>query len=58
MHAAAEAQEYEEAAACRDQIRSLKAIRERQFVSDAKAQDADVIAAVDAEAKRRGWLTE
>jgi len=47
MHAAAEAQEYEQAAACRDQIRSLKAIRERQFVSDAKAQDADVIAAVN-----------
>jgi excinuclease ABC subunit C len=47
MEAAAEAREYEQAAAYRDQVRSLKAIRERQFVSSAKAQDVDVVAAVN-----------
>lgn len=47
MEAAAEEQAYEQAAVYRDQVRSLKAIRERQFVSSAKAQDADVIAAVN-----------
>jgi len=47
METAAGTQHYEQAAAYRDQVRSLKAIRERQFVSSAKAQDADVIAAVN-----------
>ena len=47
MEAAAAGQAYEQAAVYRDQVRSLKAIRERQFVSSAKAQDADVIAAVN-----------
>ena len=46
MHAAAEAQQYERAAMWRDRIRSLKAIRERQYVSSAKAMDADVVVAV------------
>ena len=46
MQAAADSQQYERAAMWRDRIRSLKAIRERQYVSSAKAIDADVVAAV------------
>ncbi len=46
MQAAAEAQHYERAAMWRDRIRSLKAIRERQYVSSAKEMDADVVVAV------------
>ena len=48
MHAAAETQQYERAAMWRDRVRSLKAIRERQYVSSAKAMDADVVIAVSA----------
>lgn len=46
MQAAAEDQQYERAAMWRDRIRSLKAIRERQYVSSAREMDADVVAAV------------
>lgn len=48
MHHLADALDYEGAAVCRDQLRSLKAVRERQYVSNAKALDADVVAAVSA----------
>ncbi len=46
MHAAAEALDFERAATIRDRLRSLKAIRETQYVSSAKALDADVVAVV------------
>ena len=46
MTAAAEAFEYERAAQFRDQLKALKAIRSRQYVSSAKALDADVVAVV------------
>ena len=44
MHAASEAQQYEEAALHRDQIAALRAVREKQYVSDVGNRDADVIA--------------
>ncbi len=46
MAEAAEQFEYEDAALYRDQIRSLKSIRARQFVTSSKALDADVVAVV------------
>lgn len=46
MHEAATAQEYEQAALYRDQIQSLRKIREKQFVDSGRALDADVIACV------------
>ncbi|HKB83275.1 MAG TPA: excinuclease ABC subunit UvrC [Burkholderiales bacterium] len=44
MHRAAEKQAYEQAAAYRDQIRSLSKVRETQFVSSSRGVDADIIA--------------
>ncbi len=44
MHAAATALRYEDAAACRDQIRSLARVQARQYVESARGVDADVIA--------------
>ncbi len=44
MHAASEAQQYEEAALHRDQVAALRAVREKQYVSDVGGRDADVIA--------------
>ncbi len=44
MNAAAEAMRYEEAAVCRDQIRALRKVRERQYVSSDAGRDVDVIA--------------
>ncbi|WP_156972443.1 excinuclease ABC subunit UvrC [Nitrosospira sp. NpAV] len=46
MQAAADSQEYEQAALFRDQIQSLRKIRERQFVDSGRALDADVVACV------------
>jgi excinuclease ABC subunit C len=46
MAEAAEALEYEQAAQFRDRIRSLKAIRSRQYVSSTTEQDTDVVAVV------------
>ncbi len=46
MHEAATVQEYEQAALYRDQIQSLRKIREKQFVDSGRALDADVIACV------------
>src|SRR5882672_5591516 len=44
MHRAAGQQAYEQAAAYRDQIRSLSKVRETQFVSSARGVDADIVA--------------
>ena len=44
MRRAAEQQDYEQAAAYRDQIRSLSKVRETQFVSSARGVDADIVA--------------
>ena len=46
MQAAAEAENFELAALCRDQIIALRKVREKQFISRAAHHDADVIAAV------------
>ncbi|MBA2658864.1 MAG: excinuclease ABC subunit UvrC [Nitrosospira sp.] len=46
MQEAASAQKYELAAVFRDQIQSLRKIREKQFVDSGMALDADVIACV------------
>ena len=53
MQEAADAQEYEQAALFRDQIQSLRKIREKQFVDSGTALDADVVACV-AETKGGG----
>ena len=44
MHAASENQSYEDAALHRDQVSALRAVREKQYVSDVGRRDADVIA--------------
>ncbi|WP_230976130.1 excinuclease ABC subunit UvrC [Pseudothauera nasutitermitis] len=47
MQAAAERLDFEEAAACRDQVRALQAVLHRQFVDSRKDEDVDIIAAVE-----------
>jgi len=47
MRSAAESQAYEQAAAYRDQIRSLSKVRETQFVSSSRNADADIVALVN-----------
>jgi excinuclease ABC subunit C len=48
MQEAAENQHYEAAATYRDQVRALRAVRHRQFVSSDKGRDVDIVAiAVD-----------
>jgi excinuclease ABC subunit C len=44
MRLAAEQRAYEQAAAHRDQIRSLSTVRETQFVSSSRGVDADIVA--------------
>ena len=44
MQDAAEAQQYEAAATYRDQVRALRAVRHKQFVSSDKARDVDIVA--------------
>ena len=44
MNAAAERQDYEQAAVYRDQVGALRRVREKQFVSGSTARDADIIA--------------
>ncbi len=44
MDAAAERQDYEQAAVYRDQVGALRRVREKQFVSSSAARDADIIA--------------
>jgi excinuclease ABC subunit C len=46
MHRAAAERVYEQAAAYRDQIRSLSKVRETQFVTSSRGVDADIIALV------------
>ncbi|MEO8158344.1 MAG: excinuclease ABC subunit UvrC, partial [Betaproteobacteria bacterium] len=48
MHRAAGQQAYEQAAAYRDQIRSLSKVRETQFVSSSGGMDADIVALASA----------
>ena len=52
MHAASAAQDYEGAAQHRDQVSALRAVREKQYVSDVAGRDADVIACA-----REGGIT-
>jgi excinuclease ABC subunit C len=47
MMAAAEKQQYELAAVYRDRIQSLRQVQARQFVSDFRSGDADVVACVE-----------
>ncbi|MHB1678349.1 MAG: excinuclease ABC subunit UvrC [Sulfuriferula sp.] len=49
MQAAAAKMNYEEAALYRDQLKSLTAVREKQFVGSQNQMDADVIAVVSAQ---------
>ena len=49
MNEAAERLAFEEAAACRDQIRALQAVLHRQFVDSGRDQDVDVITAIEAD---------
>ena len=44
MEQAAAAQDYEGAAAFRDQLRALRGVRQKQFVSSDKARDVDIVA--------------
>ena len=44
MQVASEEQDYEAAALHRDQVSALRAVREKQYVSDVAGRDADVIA--------------
>ena len=47
MQVAAEALQFEQAAALRDQVRALQAVLHRQYVSAPGAEDVDVLAAVE-----------
>ena len=47
MQTAAERLAFEEAAACRDQVRVLQAVLHRQFVDSRKDEDVDILAAVE-----------
>lgn len=49
MSEAAERLAFEEAAACRDQIRALQAVLHRQFVDSGRDQDVDVITAIESD---------
>jgi excinuclease ABC subunit C len=51
MAEAAERLDYEEAALYRDQIRSMQKVREKQYVSSARAIDADIVALVSEQEK-------
>ncbi len=49
MELAAEATQYEHAAALRDQLQALHTVQERQFVESGRDTDADIVAVVEAE---------
>ena len=51
MHAASEAQHYEEAAALRDQLGALHTVQEKQFVENARTADVDIVAVADLDGK-------
>jgi len=46
MHAASERLAFEQAAAYRDQVRSLQTVLQRQFVESAREEDEDIVVAV------------
>ncbi|HZM36866.1 MAG TPA: excinuclease ABC subunit UvrC [Burkholderiales bacterium] len=46
MHAASESRRYEEAAAYRDQVRTLSRVQARQYIESNRGVDADVVACV------------
>jgi excinuclease ABC subunit C len=47
MSDAAERLAFEEAAACRDQVRALQAVLQRQYVDSRKDEDVDIVAAIE-----------
>lgn len=47
MHAAASELDFETAASCRDQIRALQAVLQRQYVDSRRDEDVDIISAVE-----------
>jgi excinuclease ABC subunit C len=49
MEQAAEALEYEHAAALRDQLQALHTVQQKQFVESGRDTDADIVAVVEAE---------
>ncbi|MHB1115760.1 excinuclease ABC subunit UvrC [Sideroxydans sp.] len=49
MERAAEALEYEHAAALRDQLQALHTVQQKQFVESGRDTDADIVAVVEAE---------
>lgn len=49
MEQAAEAMQYEHAAALRDQLQALHTVQEKQFVESGRDTDADIVAVVEAE---------
>ena len=49
MQDAAERLAFEEAAACRDQLRGLQAVLHKQFVDSRKDEDVDILAAVESD---------
>jgi excinuclease ABC subunit C len=49
MEQAADALEYEHAAALRDQLQALHTVQQRQFVESGRDTDADIVAVVEAE---------
>ena len=49
MERAAEAQQYEQAAALRDQLQALHTVQQKQFVESGRDTDADIVAVVESE---------
>jgi excinuclease ABC subunit C len=49
MEQAAEAMQYEKAAALRDQLQALHTVQQKQFVESGRDTDADIVAVVEAE---------
>lgn len=47
MHQASEAQHYEQAAVLRDQLAALHTVQQKQFVENARAADADIVAVAE-----------
>jgi excinuclease ABC subunit C len=47
MHAASEQLDFETAALCRDQIRALQAVLQRQYVDSRRDEDVDIVVAVE-----------
>ena len=47
MHQASDAQHYEQAAVLRDQLAALHTVQQKQFVENARAADADIVAVAE-----------